>query len=184
VLDEPTNDLDLDTLELLEETISDFEGTVIIVSHDRDFLDKTVAVTIGLDGTGRADIVVGGYRELEAQAKPQRLPKSNSSRQEAKTSLPALPASTPKAPAAPAPAATRTKLNFKEQRELELLPQEIAKIEAEIKKLEDRLGDSTIFVRDPQAATRFAQALEDWRQVLQHKEERWLELEALAQASA
>ena len=69
VLDEPTNDLDLETLDLLQEVIADYDGTVLIVSHDRDFLDRTVTVTLGLDGSGKVDIVAGGYADWERQRK-------------------------------------------------------------------------------------------------------------------
>ena len=65
VLDEPTNDLDMETLDLLQEVIADYEGTVLIVSHDRDFLDRTVTITLGLDGSGKVDIVAGGYEDWE-----------------------------------------------------------------------------------------------------------------------
>src|SRR5690348_17660894 len=75
VLDEPTNDLDLETLDLLQEVIADYEGTVLIVSHDRDFLDRTVTVTIGLDGTGHVDIVAGGYADWEKRRRPRTEPK-------------------------------------------------------------------------------------------------------------
>ena len=68
VLDEPTNDLDLETLDLLQEVIADYEGTVLIVSHDRDFLDRTVTITLGLDGSGKVDIVAGGYEDWVRQA--------------------------------------------------------------------------------------------------------------------
>ena len=73
VLDEPTNDLDLETLDLLQEVISDYEGTVLIVSHDRDFLDRTVTVTLGLDGSGRVDIVAGGYADWIKQRQQRAL---------------------------------------------------------------------------------------------------------------
>ncbi|WP_425459696.1 hypothetical protein [Hankyongella ginsenosidimutans] len=84
MLDEPTNDLDLETLDLLQETIADFDGTVLIVSHDRDFLDRTVTMVLGLDGSGRVDVVVGGYSDYEAKrraaptpsAKPRSAPLS------------------------------------------------------------------------------------------------------------
>ena len=69
MLDEPTNDLDLETLDLLQEVIADYDGTVLIVSHDRDFLDRTVTVTLGLDGSGSVDIVAGGYEDWEAKRK-------------------------------------------------------------------------------------------------------------------
>src|SRR3546814_19855189 len=71
VLDEPTNDLDMETLDLLQEVIADYDGTVLIVSHDRDFLDRTVTAVVGLDGSGKAAIVAGGYKDWESRRKPQ-----------------------------------------------------------------------------------------------------------------
>ena len=71
MLDEPTNDLDLETLDLLQEVIADYDGTVLIVSHDRDFLDRTVTLTLGLDGSGTVDIVAGGYADWEARRRPK-----------------------------------------------------------------------------------------------------------------
>ncbi|MFN3799921.1 MAG: ABC-F family ATP-binding cassette domain-containing protein, partial [Sphingobium yanoikuyae] len=76
VLDEPTNDLDLETLDLLQEVIADYDGTVLIVSHDRDFLDRTVTVTLGLDGSGKVDVIVGGYADWIAKRDPRRAPKA------------------------------------------------------------------------------------------------------------
>src|SRR3569833_270056 len=108
-LDEPTNDLDLETLDLLQEVIADYDGTVLIVSHDRDFLDRTVTVTLGLDGSGKVDIVAGGYEDWEKRRK-----------EEART-VSARPSSAPK-PAAAAPKA-QTKLTYKDPRDYDLLPQ-------------------------------------------------------------
>ena len=71
MLDEPTNDLDLETLDLLQDVIGDYDGTVLIVSHDRDFLDRTVTITLGLDGSGTVDVVAGGYEDWERQRKPR-----------------------------------------------------------------------------------------------------------------
>ena len=73
MLDEPTNDLDLETLDLLQEVIADYEGTVLIVSHDRDFLDRTVTITLGLDGSGKVDIVAGGYEDWVGSGIPRRI---------------------------------------------------------------------------------------------------------------
>ena len=115
VLDEPTNDLDLETLDLLQEVVADYEGTVLIVSHDRDFLDRTVTVTLGLDGSGKVDIVAGGYADWQRQRAPARpAPRER-------------PKSAP--PAALAPKAPR-KLTYKDQRDFETLPQRIEAIEA------------------------------------------------------
>src|SRR6187551_521591 len=104
VLDEPTNDLDLETLDLLQEVIADYDGTVLIVSHDRDFLDRTVTVTLGLDGSGRVDIVAGGYEDWAKR------------RRQSATARPAAAKAAPAA-ATPAPARQPTKLTYKDQRD-------------------------------------------------------------------
>ena len=115
VLDEPTNDLDLETLDLLQEVIGDYDGTVLIVSHDRDFLDRTVTVTLGLDGSGTVDVVAGGYEDWARR----RAPKVETKKVAAK------PAPAPAAPA-------RTKLTYKDQRDYELLPKRVEELSAQI----------------------------------------------------
>ena len=112
MLDEPTNDLDLETLDLLQEVIADYEGTVLIVSHDRDFLDRTVTVTLGLDGSGKVDIVAGGYEDWARRAT------SGARADEAKAAAWRR--------AQPAPTA---KLSYKDQRDLDRLPAEIERLE-------------------------------------------------------
>ena len=111
VLDEPTNDLDLETLDLLQEVIADYDGTVLIVSHDRDFLDRTVTVTLGLDGSGKVDIIAGGYADWEAKRQKRIAPVKPM-----KSMAPAAaPAPTPQPP-------RKTKLSYKDQRDYDLLP--------------------------------------------------------------
>ena len=166
VLDEPTNDLDLETLDLLQEVIADYEGTVLIVSHDRDFLDRTVTVTLGLDGSGRVDIVAGGYEDWAKRRRTQ-----------------AAPVSKPKAPAVtedrkPAPSA---KLSYKDQRDLDRLPGEIERLEAQIAATEDALADPDLYVRDPR---RFADLTDQAAKLRTEKhaaEERWLEVAEMAE---
>jgi ABC transport system ATP-binding/permease protein len=167
VLDEPTNDLDMETLDLLQEVIADYEGTVLIVSHDRDFLDRTVTMVIGLDGSGRADVVAGGYADWDAKRRPAK----------------AAPA--PKAaPAAAAAPRAATKLTYKEQRELDLLPGEIEALHAEIDNHEAALADPALYGRDPTAFAKTSDALESARTRLAAAEERWLELAEKAEALA
>src|SRR5881398_3263297 len=113
VLDEPTNDLDLETLDLLQEVIADYEGTVLIVSHDRDFLDRTVTITLGLDGSGHIDIVAGGYEDWVRQ-------RYEAARSPAKTAAKAVPGGAP----GPRPATGSRKLSYKDQRDYDRLPQE------------------------------------------------------------
>jgi ATP-binding cassette subfamily F protein uup len=160
VLDEPTNDLDLETLDLLQEVIADYAGTVLIVSHDRDFLDRTVTVTLGLDGSGTVDVVVGGYEDWERKRRP---------RAEAKK-----PAAAPR-PAAAAPA-PRTKLSYKDQRDFDLLPRRIEELDAAIARDEAKLADADLYARDPAAFDRLMKAVAAARDEKDAAELRWLEL--------
>ncbi|MGD8327440.1 MAG: ATP-binding cassette domain-containing protein, partial [Sphingomonadales bacterium] len=159
VLDEPTNDLDMDTLDLLEEVLADFDGTVILVSHDRDFLDRVVTSIIALDGKGGWSEHVGGYSDWEQEATPREKPKA----------------------AKPKKAVSRqksqSKLSYKDARALELLPKEMAALEAEMSKLETRLGEADFYSRDPDGFAQVTETLEKLRKDLQDKEEAWLELE-------
>jgi ATP-binding cassette subfamily F protein uup len=165
VLDEPTNDLDLETLDLLQEVIADYEGTVLIVSHDRDFLDRTVTVTLGLDGSGKVDIVAGGYEDWEKQ---------RTVRTEAKRS------STAKAEALAAPKA-RTKLSYKDQRDLDLLPAEIEKLEAAIARDEAAMADPDLYAKDPKRFDALMKAIDAARAKKEEAELRWLELAEMAE---
>ncbi|MEM1195219.1 MAG: ATP-binding cassette domain-containing protein [Pseudomonadota bacterium] len=163
VLDEPTNDLDLETLDLLQEVIADFDGTVLIVSHDRDFLDKTVTLTLGLDGSGKVDIVAGGYEDWEAK---RRKPIAAKPKSVAPAPVPAPASSAPKA----------DKLSYKEQRDYELIPQRLEELEAAITKGEAILADPDLFNQDPQRFATISKGLENARAEKDAAEERWLEL--------
>ena len=169
VLDEPTNDLDLETLDLLQEVISDYDGTVLIVSHDRDFLDRTVTITLGLDGSGQIDVVAGGYEDWQRRRRPQA---------DAKKSTKAVTAP-------PAPAATR-KLSYKDQRDYDLLPARIEEIEAAIVRDEALLADPDLYRKDHARFTRLTQAIDKARAEKDAAEMRWLDLaervETLGQA--
>src|SRR6185503_17816056 len=122
VLDEPTNDLDLETLDLLQEVIADYEGTVLIVSHDRDFLDRTVTITLGLDGSGRVDIVAGGYEDWERKRKaPAPVPRRRPG-----------PSDDARTGPRPSPGNGQRKLSYKDQRDYDLLPARIEALEAAI----------------------------------------------------
>ena len=170
VLDEPTNDLDLETLDLLQEVIADYDGTVLLVSHDRDFLDRTVTVTLGLDGSGTVDIVAGGYAEWEAKRKPE------NDRQPA-----AAPAS---ASTEDRPSTAPTKLSYKDQRDYDGLPDRIAAIDARVAEIESALSDADLYTRDPD---RFARLTDENEALLNEKETaetRWLELAEQAEAMA
>jgi ATP-binding cassette subfamily F protein uup len=147
VLDEPTNDLDLETLDLLQEVIADYEGTVLIVSHDRDFLDKTVTVTLGLDGSGKVDIVAGGYEDwVRKRYQDHRPAKAKQG-----------PSAAPPSPSAAPVTGTGRKLSYKDQRDLDRLPGEIERLEASIAADEGALHDPDLFARDPR---RFAELTE------------------------
>ncbi|MGN6818235.1 MAG: ABC-F family ATP-binding cassette domain-containing protein [Sphingomonas sp.] len=161
VLDEPTNDLDMETLDLLQEVIADYDGTVLIVSHDRDFLDRTVTLTLGLDGSGSVDVVAGGYADWEAKRKR---------RPEAKK-----PAAKPAAaPAVEKPKAV--KLSYKDQRDYDLLPKRIEEIEGAIARDEAALADPALYTRDPDKFAALTKAIETARSEKDAAEERWLEL--------
>jgi ABC transport system ATP-binding/permease protein len=163
VLDEPTNDLDLETLDLLQEVISDYEGTVLIVSHDRDFLDRTVTLTLGLTGSGKVDIIVGGYADWVAK-RNQSLPKNT-----AKASKPTT------ATAAPAPA-KQAKLTYKDQRDYDLLPKRIAELETQITKAEEALSDPTLYTKHPDRFAALTAEIDAARNEKDAAEERWLDL--------
>jgi ABC transport system ATP-binding/permease protein len=160
VLDEPTNDLDLETLDLLQEVIADYDGTVLIVSHDRDFLDRTVTVMLGLDGSGKVDIVAGGYADWErqrTQAKPVAAPKKA-------------------APAAPREREASRKLSYKDQRDYDLLPGRIEEIEAAIARDEAALADPDLYTRDPKRFAALTAQIDKARAEKDAAELRWLKL--------
>ncbi len=164
VLDEPTNDLDIETLDLLQETLSDYDGTVLVVSHDRDFLDRVATATWALEGDGKVGEYVGGYSDYR--------------RQRAETAAPAAAPEKPKPQRAEAPRKP-AKLSYKDQREWEQLPARLDALDAEQGKLEATLADPKLFTRDPaafQAATDRLQAIAAERAAA---EDRWLELELL-----
>ncbi len=166
VLDEPTNDLDLETLDLLQEVIADYDGTVLIVSHDRDFLDRTVTLTLGLDGSGKVDIIAGGYADWERKrAGPQ-----------------AETRKTPKPEAARRPERAATKLSYKDQRDFDLLPARIEEIEAAIVRDEALLSDATLYTRDPARFAELTKAIEQARAEKDAAEERWLTLAEAVEA--
>jgi len=169
VLDEPTNDLDLETLDLLQEVIADYEGTVLIVSHDRDFLDRTVTVTLGLDGSGKVDIVAGGYEDWEKRRNPP--PETNKKRGKSKG------ASSP-----PSPAAKTAKLSYKDQRDLDRLPGEIDAIDTAIVAAEAKLADPDLYQQNPDRFHAITKEIDEARATREAHEERWLEVAEMAEA--
>ena len=175
VLDEPTNDLDIDTLELLEELLQAFEGTVFLVSHDRRFLDNVVTSTIAWEGDPAYGGRPGFWREYEGGYEDWKR-----QRERARVAVAAAaPAPAPKpaaAPAAPA-AAPKAKLSYKEQRELDGLPARIEALEAEQKALQAQLADPATYTRDPQGVPALHARHEALELELLEALERW---EALA----
>lgn len=160
VLDEPTNDLDLETLDLLQEVIADYDGTVLIVSHDRDFLDRTVTVTLGLDGSGSVDVVAGGYADWEAK----RRVRPEAKKAAAKT---APVTETPK---------VKTKLSYKDQRDYDLLPKRIEELDAAIAKDEAALADPDLYAKNPGKFDTLMAGIAKARDEKDMAEMRWLEL--------
>ena len=170
VLDEPTNDLDLETLDVLEEMLGDYEGTVILISHDRDFLDRVVTSVIAPEGNGRWIEYAGGYTDMLAQ-------RGADLAREAK-SAPA-PETERSTKTAPTTAPGKRRLNFKEKHALEALPKSIAKLQAEIAKQQQRLDDPDLYAKDRAAFDKVSLALAKAQTELQQAEDRWLELEML-----
>ncbi len=170
VLDEPTNDLDADTLDLLQETLAEYDGTVLLVSHDRDFLDRLVTSTIAMEGDGTAVEYAGGYSDYLLQRPP---PKD------------AVVASRPVPRAETAPRTeSRRKLSYKQQRALDELPQRIERLQAEIAVLNTRLADATLYARDPAGFNTAMTNLSATQAALTAAEDEWLELETLREELA
>ena len=170
VLDEPTNDLDLETLDVLEEMLGDYQGTVILISHDRDFLDRVVTSVIAPEGDGRWIEYAGGYTDMLAQrggdltreaATPATVGRE-------KTSRPKVPSAAPK-----------RRLNFNEKHALETLPKTIARLEAEITTQQRILDDPDLYNRDRAKFDRVSEALTKAQAELREAEDKWLELEVL-----
>ena len=169
VLDEPTNDLDLETLDLLEEMIDDYPGTVLLVSHDRDFLDRTVTAVIVAEGEGRWTAYAGGYSDMVAQ-------------RGAGVSAKAVAKGGTKAPRAKAGAAAppaKARLSFKDKHALETLPARIATLEAEIVRLGKLIADPGLYTRDRDGFDKASAALGAAQAEIAKAEDEWLRLEEL-----
>jgi ATP-binding cassette subfamily F protein uup len=178
VLDEPTNDLDMETLDVLEDMLADYPGTVLLISHDRDFLDRLVNGVIAPDGNGRWLDYAGGYSDMLAQrgsdlTREQRSspPKANKRENE-----PAQPRTEPQA--------TRRRMTFKDKHALETLPTMIAALRAEAVKLQSKLADPQYYTRDRVAFEQTTAALGDVQRKLEAAETQWLELEILREELA
>ncbi len=170
VLDEPTNDLDLETLDVLEEMIGDYAGTVLLISHDRDFLDRVVDSVIVPEGNGKWLAYAGGYTDMLAQRGDD--VRKTGAKPTVKTVVP-IEAKVPRTAAG----LVKRKLNFNEKHALETLPGKIATLEAEIGRLQTVLADTTLYARDRVAFDRASSAMTAMQSELAAAEERWLELE-------
>ncbi len=170
VLDEPTNDLDIDTLELLEDLLQQYDGTVFLVSHDRRFLDNVVTSTIVHEGDGRWREYVGDVQDWMTQsARAQAI-----QRDAAPASAPAAAPATPAATANAEPSAAKKKLSYKEQRELDALPEKIAALETEQAGVEQQLGGGALYASDParaaQLGARHAEIEAEWLKAMERLE--------------
>ena len=181
VLDEPTNDLDMATLELLEEFVAGFDGTILLISHDRTFMDNVVTQTwvfgTDKDGHGVIDEYVGGYQDYLTQKARSEPTKPKTDKVEKAEKSETVKTDKPKSDT-PKPEQKR-KLSYKEQRELESLPNEIAEFESEQSELNDKLADGSLFVSDLALATQYSERLGEIDELLMEKLERWDELENL-----
>ncbi|RPF72437.1 ABC-F family ATP-binding cassette domain-containing protein [Aurantiacibacter spongiae] len=178
VLDEPTNDLDLETLDLLQEVIADYEGTVLIVSHDRDFLDRTVTVTLGLDGSGTVDVVAGGYEDWQAKRRKRSGAGGGGQTRAARDG----PDEGAPPPPPPPPPPRSVKLSYRDQRDYERLPDRIEELEGLIAKGEAALADPDLYAQDPDRFTRIGKSIELARAEKEEAEERWLALAETVEA--
>ncbi|WP_180052971.1 MULTISPECIES: ATP-binding cassette domain-containing protein [Acinetobacter] len=169
VMDEPTNDLDMVTLELLEEMLAEYKGTLLLISHDRAFMDNVVTSTWVFDGKGNIDEYVGGYQDYLEQRPDQTVVDQKMAVKKAQAKA--------EAAVTPVASAPKKKLSYKDQRELEMLPAEIEALEKEQAELSDKLADGSWFVTDAAAATKASERLGEIDEILLEKMERWDELE-------
>ncbi|ENV00211.1 ATP-binding cassette domain-containing protein [Acinetobacter variabilis] len=169
VMDEPTNDLDMVTLELLEEMLAEYKGTLLLISHDRAFMDNVVTSTWVFDGKGNIDEYVGGYQDYLEQRPDQTVVDQKMAVKKAQAKA--------EAAVTPVASAPKKKLSYKDQRELEMLPAEIEALEKEQAELSDKLADGSWFVIDAAAATKASERLGEIDEILLEKMERWDELE-------
>ena len=173
VMDEPTNDLDMVTLELLEEMLGNYTGTLLLISHDRAFMDNVVTSTWVFDGKGGIAEYVGGYQDYLEQRPDDKVVDQKSDVKKAQAKADAAAASTSK----------KVKLSFKDQRELEQLPAEMEKLETEQTELSAKLADGSWFVKDASAATAASQRLAEIEELLLEKLERWDILENMSKGN-
>jgi len=174
ILDEPTNDLDMETLDMLEEILANYNGTLIIVSHDRDFLDQTVTKIMSFEGDGNIDMTIGGYSDYLIEKK-ERERAADPVRQRAD----ATKANKPKPEIKKAP----KKLTYKLQHELENLPLKISLLESDVKAFERRLSDPDLYKKNHNQFQDLTKKLNEAKEELAKSEHRWLELDEMRQAA-
>ena len=166
ILDEPTNDLDMDTLDMLEDMLASYTGTLLVVSHDRDFLDQTVSKVLAFEGNGKVEAVIGGYKDYLAKRKgietQSETPKAKGKKTEAVFT-----------------AKNGVKLTYVQEYELENLPKKIVALEKEIAFIENQLADHTLYTRDADLFDKLSRDLAHAQALLHGTEERWLELDEL-----
>jgi len=165
VLDEPTNDLDVETLDLLQELLDDYDGTVMLISHDRDFLDRVATTTVAMEGIGRATVYAGGWSDYQAQKRADAAPEKK-----------AKSAPKPEKSAPTSKPDTQSSLSFTEKHRLEELPTVIDRLTAEIAKLEEFLAQPDLFTKEPMKFKKGTEALVERQTALAAAEEEWLEL--------
>jgi len=171
VMDEPTNDLDVETLELLEELLADYSGTLLLVSHDRDFLDNVVTSTLVMEGDGQVGEYIGGYSDwLRQGGQPQ--PRGTAAAQSRTATAPSSPA-----PAAPEPAPAKRKLSYKDARELEQLPVRIETLETELAAMSAAMNEPAFYQRDTAQVAEHAQRMASVQADLDKAYARWQELD-------
>ncbi|MDX8352126.1 ABC-F family ATP-binding cassette domain-containing protein [Cognatiyoonia sp. IB215182] len=168
VLDEPTNDLDVETLDLLQDILGEYDGTVLLVSHDRDFLDRVATTTVAMEGTGQAVVYAGGWTDYQMQRGADPAGAAGPSK------------SAPKKEKPVAPKQVASGLSFTEKHRLEELPAVIDRLTAEIAKLETLLSDPDLFTREPVKFQKATEALVERQQALSSAEDEWLLLEEKA----
>lgn len=173
VLDEPTNDLDMDTLDLLQEVLDEYEGTILIVSHDRDFLDRVVTSVIYMPGDGNVSEHAGSYSELLAKLQNKTPAKEDKK----------VPAKSPKIIETTV-VKKATKLSYKQQRLLEVLPEQVQKLEAEIKQIEEELSDPNLYTSDSEKFDKLSFRLLEAQQEKEDCETQWLEIQLLEEELA
>ena len=168
ILDEPTNDLDIETLDLLQDILGEYPGTVLLVSHDRDFLDRVATTTVAMEGGGKAVVYAGGWSDYQSQRRAD-LPTSKQ-----------VPKKKKQVAAAPKAKAKSGGLSFTEKHRLEELPAEIDRLTTEITKLEELLADPALYAENPVKFEKATEALVQRQTALSAAEDEWLELEEKA----